>query len=248
MAHEFWISPASYHIAPGATIVADLRIGQNFEGPPFPFLPAGFTRFELVQGAQTLPVSGRIGDMPALRVPAPGPGLWIVVHRAADQVLRYDDPAKFAAFLEHKDLGWVQAEHQARGLPDTGFSERYARFAKSLIAVDAGDGADVEVGLETEILALSNPWTDDVTDGLRVRVLYKGKPRKDAQLEVFARDPEGGVTINKLRTDAMGEVLVPVRAGHEYLLDAVLMRPLFPSAPGAPVWESLWASLTFAVP
>jgi len=40
-----------------------------------------------------------------------------------------------------------------------------------------------------------------------------------------------------------------VTAGSEYLLDTVVMRPAPPSGEAdAPVWQSLWASLTFMVP
>ena len=39
--------------------------------------------------------------------------------------------------------------------------------------------------------------------------------------------------------------------GHTYLLDAVILRPVNEGAAfdeDLPVWESLWAALTFAVP
>jgi hypothetical protein len=46
-----------------------------------------------------------------------------------------------------------------------------------------------------------------------------------------------------------GKALIPVKAGTEYLFDAVVMRPLPGSvAEDTPVWETLWASLTFRVP
>jgi len=50
--------------------------------------------------------------------------------------------------------------------------------------------------------------------------------------------------------NSAGVALVPVLAGHAYMLDAVVLRE--PSAvlaeqTGA-VWETLWANLTFAVP
>ncbi|NHX27299.1 DUF4198 domain-containing protein, partial [Escherichia coli] len=37
-AHEFWLSPQTYHVAPGAPVIADLRLGQNFSGAPLSFL------------------------------------------------------------------------------------------------------------------------------------------------------------------------------------------------------------------
>ena len=64
----------------------------------------------------------------------------------------------------------------------------------------------------------------------------------------FAKSPEGEVEITLLRTDAEGVALLPVTPGQVYLADAVVVRPLEPVAEDDPVWESLWASLTFKVP
>ena len=111
-----------------------------------------------------------------------------------------------------------------------------------------GAGADAEVGLVTEIVAEANPYTDDMSGGFPIRVLYNGAPRADAQVELFARPPSGEVEVSLHRTDADGRVTLPVRPGYSYLADAVVLRPMEPQAEKDPVWESLWASLTFAVP
>ncbi|MDJ0824805.1 MAG: DUF4198 domain-containing protein [Rhodobacter sp.] len=247
-AHEFWISPQTYTVAPEAQILADIRVGQTFKGSAYSFIPQQFKRFDLVQGDRVIPVTGRIGDRPALAMDAPGDGLVTVVHQTSDFFLTYREAEKFLNFITEKDFAWVLADHEARGLPDAGFRERYSRYAKSLIAVGSGAGADQEVGLLTEIIALANPFTDDLSDGLPVQVLYQGAARADVQVEVFARVPDGAVTVMQTRTDSEGYAMIPVEAGSEYLVDAVVMRPLDPVAESDPVWESLWASLTFQVP
>jgi len=136
----------------------------------------------------------------------------------------------------------------ARGVPETGCREVYSGYGKSLIAVGGGSGQDRAVGLKTEIVALANPYTDDLSGGFPVRVLFDGAPRADVQVEVFDRGPDGQVGVALYRTDAAGETVLPVQAGHEYLVDAVLLRAVAPLADDDPVWESLWASLTFMVP
>jgi len=139
-------------------------------------------------------------------------------------------------------------QHKSRGLPDTGFKEAYSRYGKSLIAVGDGAGADQNVGLLTEIVALANPYTDDLTDGLPVQVLYEGKPRANVQVELFDRAPDGEVAVTLHRTDNTGVAVIPVAPGHEYLVDSVVMRAVGPADDKGHVWESLWASLTFKVP
>ncbi|SPF77867.1 DUF4198 domain-containing protein [Pseudoprimorskyibacter insulae] len=247
-AHEFWIDPHGYQVAEGDPIVADLRVGQDFQGSVYAYIPANFTRFELVQGDAVAPVEGRAGDRPALNMAAPGDGLAVVVHVTKDYLLTYSEREKFVNFVTHKDFAWALDQHAARGLPEVGFRERYSRHAKALIDVGTGAGQDRVVGLETEILALANPYTDDLSAGFPVQVFYQGQVRADVQVEVFDKAPNGDVTISQYRTDADGKALVPVMAGHSYLVDSVVMRPVDPMGDDLAVWESLWASVTFAVP
>ena len=56
------------------------------------------------------------------------------------------------------------------------------------------------------------------------------------------------VTVTLHRTDAEGRAVLPVEPGHVYLADNVTLLPLEQDSSGDPVWHSLWASLTFAVP
>lgn len=247
LAHEFWISPDSYQIAPGAPITAELRIGQDFAGAPYSYLPNSFTRFDIVTGDKTNVVEGRIGDRPAVNQPAPE-GLAVIVHETIESRVTYTDWSLFTSFAQHKDAAGAIALHQSRNLPKTGFSETYRRYAKSLVAVGHGQGADRAQGLEIEIIAQANPYSGTLA-ALPVQVLYKGKPRAQAQLEVFDKNPAGILTVSRLRLDDQGRANVPLTPGHEYLLDSVVLHPTDNDEPtqGA-VWHSLWASFTFAVP
>lgn len=247
-AHEFWIAPQQYRVEPGETIEAHLRNGENFKGSALSFLPRNFRRFDMVRDGKAHPVPGRAGDMPALSMPADRPGLATVVHVTTDTVLTYRDWQKFENFVTHKDARWVLAAHADRGLPQVPLRERYSRYAKSLIAVGDGAGQDAAVGMTVEIVALANPYTDNMTDGLPVQVLYRGGPVTGAQIELFERAPDGQVSVSLHRADGRGQVVLPVLAGHEYLADHVVLRPIDPETGDGPVWESLWAALTFAIP
>lgn len=248
-AHEFWISPEKYQVPEGAAIRAELRVGQFFKGPGYAYLPGSTERFELRQNGSVYPAGTRLGDRPALDGSVPGDGLVIVVHETSDSILTYTKWETFTGFVEHKAFDGALEAHTTRGLPETGFRESYRRFAKSLIGVGSAKGQDQDVGLETEIVARANPYTDDMSQGMPVQILYQGQPRPGAQLEVFDKTADGEVTVTRLRADAEGGVTVPVAPGHEYLLDAVVLRDTGNDDPEAgPVWRSLWASLTFRVP
>ncbi|MEM8824108.1 MAG: DUF4198 domain-containing protein [Pseudomonadota bacterium] len=246
-AHEFWIEPEAYKVAPGVAVMATFRNGEAFSGSTLSFIGGRSERFDLIQGEAVRAAPAQMGDNPALQLDEAPEGLLIVVHETADQGLTYREWAKWVKFVEHKAFDGVLAAHRARGLPEEGFRESYRRYAKALIAVGDGAGADRDVGLYTEIVAGANPYTDDLSGGLPVRVLLDGAPKAGAQVEMFEKGPDG-VAVTLHRADAEGRVVLPVRPGFEYLLDSVAIEPLEPAIDGDPVWKTHWAALTFAVP
>ena len=249
-AHEFWIAPLKYQIAPGDNVVASLRVGTEFVGANQSYIPRNFKRFQYVQNGKAATVPGVVGDRPAANFPSEDDGLMVLVHQTTNLSVTWDTWEKFEDFVRHKDAEWVLDDHLAKGLSKEGVREVYSRYAKSLIAVGAGKGKDVVSGMLTEIIALENPYTDNMADGFTVGVLYNGKPRKSTQVEVFERDANGAIRIFTLKTNGKGTVNVPVVAGRQYMLDSVVLRrPLSQPSAGKPyAWESLWANLTFEVP
>lgn len=248
-AHEYWIEPLAYRVAPDEPVVARLRNGEKFRGVALPYLPAGYARLEIVEDGASRPIEGRLGDEPAITVAPADEGLAILVLETVPSTVTYREAGRFEAFLRHKDAAGALGDHARRGLPETGFSESYTRHVKALVAVGGGAGADRPLGLATEIVAGANPYTDALSAGMPLSVLLDGAPRAGAQVELFSRAPDGTVAIALHRTDAAGRVTVPVAPGHAYFADAVVVRALPNDDPAAgPVWESLWAGLSFAVP
>ncbi|MFK7743914.1 MAG: DUF4198 domain-containing protein [Roseobacter sp.] len=250
LSHEFWIEPQQYQVESGDPLVANLKNGQNFEGISLAWFENRFTRFEMVSADGSAPIDGRMGDTPALQSTAPDDGLLIVLHETTPSNLTYTEWEKFLAFVAHKDFATAVADHEANGWSKERFRESYTRHAKALIAVGGGVGDDQAFGLQTEFIALTNPYDPEFDGRMRVEVRYLDEPRPDAQVEVFDRAPDGAVTVTLHRTDASGRATIPVTPGHDYLFDAVVLRPspLAGTQERAPVWETLWAALTFAVP
>ena len=249
-AHEFWIEPLAFQVAPDGKVEAHIVNGEEFKGRALPYLPRNFVHFVSFSGGQARPVDGRLGDSPALSLDPAGEGLHVIAYQARNQTLTYEEAEKWDRFVAHKDLGAVAAAHESRGLPETDFVEVYSRYSKSLVAVGAGEGADFRTGLETELVALDNPYVDDVSGGMRVQLFYREDVRANEQVEIYEKAPDGTVAVTVLRTDADGIAVVPVKPGHVYMADAVVLRepaPALASETGA-VWETLWANLTWSVP
>lgn len=248
--HEFWIEPSEYTVEADGKIQGVLVNGQEFAGTPLAYLPLRFTRFTMAMGMRQADVENRIGARPALDVDPIGDGLHVVSYQSRMASLAYTEWAKFLKFADHKDFEDIEARHDARGLPREGFREGYWRFAKTLVGVGNAIGRDFRSGLAVEFVALDNPYTDDLSNGLRVQLHVLDDVRADGQVELFEKAPDGSVTITLHRTDANGIATLPVKPGHSYLVDHVYLRE--PSAALAASddiqWETLWAALTFGVP
>ena len=249
-AHEYWLQPQDFTVAADATLIVQIVNGSDYVGQNLPYMPQRFARFDDVVGGETFPIPGRIGDIPAVQISDLPEGLNVLVYQARNATVDYKDWETFLTFVEHKDLTEVLDAHRARGFAEEAFREVYSRYSKSLVAVGDGAGADSRTGLETEIVAMTNPYTDDVSDGMTFQLWYGDAPRANVRFEVYDRSPEGEVTQTFYETDDQGMVTVPVQPGYTYMADAVLIRE--PAADVAEdtgaVWETLWANMTWAVP
>lgn len=250
-AHEFWIEPERYHVETGERLQAKFKNGENFEGSTLAFFDRRSARFEMRADGDTIAITPRAGDSPALNIKGPtDDGLVVVVHETTPSFVTYREWAKFLKFVDHKDFSNAEQDHLAAGWPREMFRERYTRHAKALFAVGTGEGADKPMGLKTEMIALTNPYVEDFNNQMKVSVLFDGAPRPDAQVEVFDRAPDDSVTVTLHRTNDAGVATVPVTPGHAYLFDAVVLRAAPDDELGnLPIlWETYWAALTFRVP
>jgi len=109
----------------------------------------------------------------------------------------------------------------------------------------AGDSrpADRELGFTLELIAERQPWRLRNGESLPVRLLHEGRPLAGALVVALHRADLNNK--HALRSDADGRVFFPLSRDGEWLLKAVHMRPA-PAGSGAD-WESLWASLSFAI-
>ncbi len=249
-AHELWLEPLDYQVNQQDRLEANIVNGQQFDGLKLAFIPQRIAAYMVFNGDAQSRVEMRTGDTPGLQAAPLGDGLHVVAYQSTTATVDYEEWAKFERFVHHKDLPVTLDAHVARGLPQDGFSEVYSRFSKTLIAVGSGAGSDRRIGLETEIVALTNPYTDDLSNGVRVQLFYRAEPRRNEQIEIFDKAPDGTVTISTTRTDNDGIAAIPVMSVHSYMLDAVVLREPTAelAATSGAVWETLWANLTFAAP
>ncbi|MEK9583207.1 MAG: DUF4198 domain-containing protein [Candidatus Puniceispirillum sp.] len=257
-AHEFWIEPSSFQPDPGQSLTADLLIGTDFLGASAIYVPDQIETFALLgtgpkSQSERYEITGRYGDRPAGKMASGSPGLRIIVHQTAPIRLTYSDAKKFDEFAREKGFDDALNQHQGRGLPLDKITERYQRYAKSLIAVGGpekmGAGQDRHLGLAIELVAEANPYQWPPLQSMPVRVYADGAPLASAQITVFTRHNPRHVEKAKYQTDKDGRSNFLLLAGRDYLVDSVILRPMDGAIESGDVmWESIWASLTFQVP
>jgi uncharacterized GH25 family protein len=243
-AHEFWIEARAYQVESGAPIEAGLYNGQMFKGVELAWFKGRIKSALWAAGAQSGVFEGRSGDRPALRIDTAPEGLVRLIYQSAPSELSYSDWEKFVRFVETKGSGWAVARHGERGLPQTGFKENYTRYSKALIAAGGGAGADKYSGMIAELTALTSPYEAEAREVL-VEMRWRDEPLAGATIDVFEKAGDAVVSQSQVIADSAGRARIALTPGRRYLINAVVLEEV----DGAPyVWESHWASLTFAVP
>jgi len=246
-AHEFWIEPHDFSISPDTEIQADIRVGQNFKGDAYPYIPSRFTAFKHYDRLGETSVDGVTGDLPALARPPRSEGLNIFTYVSVAERIRFQDWDKFAYYLDLEGLNSIPARHDARGLSRDDVRELYTRCAKTLVSVgEATADQDRATGMRLELVAGQNPQALSAGARMSFTLLWEGEPLNDTQIALFQRGEDGALASRTLaRTDANGQASFTIPAGGTYLAASVHMIEA-PADRNAD-WQSYWASLTFGV-
>lgn len=250
-AHEFWLEPAQYSADVDTSVAIEIRNGEYFDGEELPYLPSRLRRFESIDSLGRRTVEARTGDLPAGTLMLRVAGSTIVFYESQPATLRYPDFAGFRNFAETEGVEHILEVHEARGLPRENVTERFTRYAKTLLQVEGGSAPmDRRVGLPLELM-LSRLEGHADAPAFEVQLLYRGQPLRGAQLSIFERLPEGTVEIRRLRFDDEGVATFETADdGRAVLLNsvhAVAASPRDMLTDGV-AWETHWASLTFVPP
>ncbi len=243
LAHNFWIEPTTFTPAPGQRVAVRLRVGVELQGDPVPRDPKLIKRFVAVGPSGEAPVPGVPNTEPAGFEAFSAPGLYTIVYDSGRSPVELD-AAKFETYLKEEGLETVAAARARQGKSAAAAKEVFSRCAKALIAVGGpGSGHDRVFGQRLELVAEKNPYTLAGGGELPVRLLYEGKPLAGALVMALQRGRPDKIAA---RSDSKGRVTLKLDRPGFWLIKAVHMIPA-PADVGAD-WESLWASLTFALP
>ena len=255
-AHEFWLTPVTVPLVAGDNARLTLRVGEYFEGDLLGFsVPQTldlrqYTASGNVDLRALLPQDTSV---PALLVPLSTPGTHMVIFNSHPSTISLSADT-FHAYLHDEGLDFIKAQREAAGIAGTPGRERYRRFVKTLIRVAPKTGAvsfqaikpdttySTLTGQRLEIVPINSPTTMSVGDVLGVRVVFDGKPLKDALLKAWHR--RGGQTlIIRAKTAADGSAAFDLPYAGPWMISVVHMVPVFDVKNID--WDSLWSNLSF---
>lgn len=251
-AHDLWLVPAKFKIAPGANVSIALNTGDTFPISDGAVKPERIERAALVtsDGSEPLPAFHMKGNATLVDVIAPRRDGGAVIEVVLKPVATKQPRASFDEFVKHEGLDAV-AEQLARESSRRDEERRtYAKYAKTLLRIGRGGGAALyskPLGHRLEIVPEADPFTLKMGQTLPVRLLFDGEPLAGARL-VMGSTSKATATQSKMagvRTDADGRARIRIRSNGAHYIHTLHM---IPAADGADVeWESFWATLTFEV-
>lgn len=252
VAHDLWLVPARFSIAPGATVAVAMNTGDTFP------LSEGAVKGERIERAALVTADGSMplttfrteGKSTVADVTAPRKAGGAIVEVVLKPVATKQPRASFDEFVKHEGLDAVAA--MLARAPERRAEERrtYAKYAKTLLRIGSGQGVETlyrkSLGHRLEIIAEADPYSLKPGESLPVRLLFDGKPLSGARVVVGSTATATATQSNMpgVRTDAEGRARVNLdKSGGAHYIHALHM---IPAANMSDVeWESFWATLTF---
>jgi hypothetical protein len=257
-AHDFWIIPDAFRIAPGELLQVRGQTSSAFPSSESAVTVDRIAEAAVIdaRGRATIADATTAGTSLLLRHRPERVGQYIVATLIHPRSVR-ESPESFRRYLVLEGAPEILARLEREGgLPVDSITRRYAKYAKALVQVgDAGPRAFGQLaGHPLELLPLSDPDATAAGDTLRVQLLLHGRPLANATLHAGSVVRRASAALNdaagterhvELHTDVNGIVHVPIdRAG----LWNVRGLYLEPSVPGSGAdWETHWATIVFEI-
>lgn len=249
VAHDMFLKPAQYFVAPNAPIPSVLLNGT------FDKSMNSISRDRLVDISLTGP-SGRTridtaawnatGDTSHVVFKAGAAGTYVLGVSTKANAIEMDGK-DFNAYLKEDGLPDELARREKSGELAVEVKERYEKHVKSIVQVgDARTGGFATIlGYPAEIVPLENPYSLAKGASLRVRVLVDGQPVAGQYVTYGARTASGGTVAEKGgRSGPDGVIAIPVSSPGVWYVKFINMRKLATQSDGV-THQSKWATLTF---
>lgn len=229
-AHDFWIQPTKFQVAPGTAIAFTFQVGHGKFRERWNNNQRIVSLIDFHRGVRRdLRPQLRSGGNFDLATSGAAPGLHVIAMQSNHATSEL--PAiRFNDYAREEGLVPILAARKAAGKTNSPGRERYSRRAKALIQVGQASAANQAfatrpIGLKLEIVPDRNPYALGANRMLPVHVLYNGRrlPNATVKLTNLGAD-ERPVAIAV--TDQRGQARFRVPTTGAWLLNVIWSEPV----------------------
>lgn len=248
IAHDFWLQPVRYQVAPGSLFAATFQVGHGAARQRW-----GNDVSRVLLFADFY--NGRRRDRrDALRNGGPAdvittlvePGLHVLAMQTSYSFS--DLPAiRFNDYAREEGLALVLAHRKRKGTSNATGYERYSRRAKAIVQVGQQTPSNASsvtrpIGLKLEIVPGRNPYALGASRMLPVQILYRGRPLPNATVKLTKLEADEKPTA-VATTDRSGRVSFRIPPSGTWLLNVVWGEPI--TGDKRAEFDTTFSSLTF---
>jgi uncharacterized GH25 family protein/ketosteroid isomerase-like protein len=257
-AHDFWLVPNAFVIAPGGDLEVRGQTSSRFPTSESAVALARVADARLIDAAGEAALRGlsHAGKSLLIRERPRSSGQKVVAV-ALHPISVRESPESFRRYLVLEGAPEVAERYEREGkLPTDSITRRYAKYAKTIVEVGQNGPRAFSrtAGHPLEFVPLEDPSALRPGDAFAGRLLYRGAPLAGAKIHASgvpmepALDPEAAARQAvevEAETDAQGIVRFPVRSAG---LWNVRTLHILPAEPGSGAdWDVHWATLVFGV-
>ncbi|GAB3909103.1 DUF4198 domain-containing protein [Mucilaginibacter boryungensis] len=222
-AQDNYLVPKSYYLHKGSKLEVYLVAGEQFKDvDEYKYDASKTTKFMLYDDGKkiNLMTAAKDSASPVVNTIANNSGMIMVemTRKIPPTPIEHDTYAKYL-----NDEGLVKLAETVTNSNQSSFREKKVCYMKTLVMVDkaSGDDYDKPLGQEFEIVLKKNPYKLNYGDDLTGVLYYKGKPLKDASIDLLLKTEKGNVYPDRVTTDAKGEFSLTVTREGVYLIRSV---------------------------
>jgi len=250
VAHDFWVQPSFYWVAPAARTPLTLEVGHGPYRQRSPIRASRIAQFEAIG-----PRSTRIDLRPFLRlggltndgvVILDEPGTYVVALQTDARARSLLPAIRFNDYLHVEGLTTALAFRERTHRTNADGSETYSRQAKTILKVgtqlDAHTPVTRALGLLLEIVPDLDPYANPVAKKLPVHVIYRGRLLAGALVKLTNLEHDAN-PVEMHVTDRAGRAIFNAPHSGNWLLNVIWTEIAPPTSDSD--FETTFSSLSF---
>jgi uncharacterized GH25 family protein len=247
-AHEFWLAPQQFFFKVTDTANIRFNVGEGFKGDNWKGNNSKAVILAHIEPDEKVSdIRNRLGNVQgdSLQLSFTKEGTQMIIFNSNNSFITLN-PKKFDEYLTEDGLGYIRAERKKYGEENKPSNEYYQRSVKTIVQVgrQLSTACTNPTLLPLDIIPLTNPYQKNSNAMISFKVLFKGKPLKNNLLKYWVKKGNAKVTMQDVKTNTDGIVIVPQKIGI-IMLSGVYMERVENDTKAQ--WQSYWGSCTFEV-